>query len=120
MLRGKIGHQNDERRCRHQAKCMLRRGKKTRSEANIQHQEFAGRHLLVWRLVAYLWESGRDPEFSTMAVCKSPYLCRRLCTLQPWVCLLARDMGDTSQGHLTVDGGLEIGTGGPEIGTGGP
>ena len=28
------------------------------------------------------------------------------------VCLLARDMGDTSQGHLTVDGGPEIGTGG--------
>jgi len=28
------------------------------------------------------------------------------------VCLLARDMRDTNQGHLTVDGGLEIGTGG--------
>jgi len=28
------------------------------------------------------------------------------------ICLLARDMGDTGQGHLTVDGGPEIGTGG--------
>jgi hypothetical protein len=36
------------------------------------------------------------------------------------VCLLARDLGDTSQGHPTVDGGPEIGTGGPEHGTGGP
>jgi len=27
-------------------------------------------------------------------------------------CLLARDMGDSSQGHRTIDGGPEIGTGG--------
>ncbi|KAK0747083.1 hypothetical protein B0T18DRAFT_164948 [Schizothecium vesticola] len=40
-------------------------------------------------------------------------------TLQPWFVCLARDMGDTSQGHLTVDGGVEIETGGPGIGTGG-
>ena len=29
------------------------------------------------------------------------------------VCLLGRDIGDTSQGHLTFDGGPRIGTGGP-------
>jgi hypothetical protein len=35
---------------------------------------------------------------------------RLLCTTPALVCSLARDLGDTSQGHRTVDGGPEIRT----------